>query len=258
MKRYIDKHKCDGCQGRYLCVNDCVTSFIEVKQFAGGSFVDFKERGFCIDCGHCNAICPKGAVILESGAIETDDNLLRLFSMKRTVRKYNKGNEITKTELELIVSAGQSAPTEKNRGTVRICLVKKQLDKVFLMALETMKEHVERAGPLHPQYQQIVSLYEKKEPILWGAEYAVVIVGKTEFMVDGAIAAERMQLEAWSHGIASGYNGNLRFAINNNDAIKEIVGIKNHEEALVCFAMGHTDVQYCSPYISEKKKVLFI
>ncbi len=258
MKRYIDTNKCDGCNGNFLCVNDCVTSFLEIYEDETEKNVRFKIRGYCIDCGHCNAICPNGAIITENDSLTIDDNLLKLFSMKRTIRNYNKSNEIKKSELELIIRAGQSSPTEKNRGTIRICFVKENLNKIFLIAIETLKTHVEKIGPIHPQYQYIMNLYASKEPIFWGAEYAVVIIGKPDFAVDAAIAAERMQLEAYVHEIASGYNGNLKFAINNNETLKEIIGIKNQEEALVCFVMGNTDIRYHNPYISEKKKIIFL
>ena len=78
MKRYVDKNKCDGCQGRYLCVEDCVTSFLEVHQTEERRFADFKQRGYCIDCGHCNAICPKGAIVTGKEEISTNDTLLFL------------------------------------------------------------------------------------------------------------------------------------------------------------------------------------
>ena len=258
MKRYVDKSKCDGCQGRYLCVKDCVTSFLEAHQTEESRFANFKQRGYCIDCGHCNAICPKGAIVTEKEDIEIDDTFLREFSMKRTIRSFDKNVEIVESDLNLILLAGQSAPTEKNKGTVRIVLIKERLTEVFFVALELLKNHVENVGPLHPQYQQILDLYEKKEPIFWGAEYAVVIIGRPEFTVDGAIAAERMQLEAASHGIGSGYNGNLKYAINNSEKLKEIIGVKKQEEALVCFALGHTNIRYTSPHINKKKKVVII
>lgn len=257
MKRYVKKELCDTCNGQYWCVHDCVTSFLQESK-SENNCVEFKERGYCIDCGHCNAICPQGAIITLPVMDKMRDNLLEFFAMKRTVRNYNKEKQIPRDIADIILQAAQSAPSEKNRSTVRICMIKEQLPVVFLEAIEILKKQVEKVGPLHPQYQYILDLHEKKAPVFWGAEYAVVMIGKPQYSVDAALAAERMQLMAFSHGISSGYNGNLTFAINNSNVLREKLSMGKQEEALVSFALGYSDIEYHSPYISSKKKISFI
>lgn len=251
-KRQINHTLCDTCDKKFLCVQDCVTSYIEVQD----GKPSFKARGFCLNCGHCNAICPKAAIEVEQD-YDFNDAFIRFLSMKRTVRHYNKEQEISQTDLDLIVQAAQSAPSEKNRATVKICLIKEHLSEIFLEALEILKNHVEQVGPLHPQYHHILKLSEKKSPIFWGAEYAVVIIGKQQFSVDAALVAERMQLMAFSHGISSGYNGNLAFAINNSENLRKKLLIADGENALLSFALGYSDFDYKRPYIGTKRKVSY-
>ena len=255
-KRYVDSSLCDTCDGRYLCVNDCGTSFLEIKQDGKRQYATYKERGVCIDCGHCNAVCPTGAV--KGYNCDESNDFIRFLGMKRTCRKYNKERPVPDEAIRLIVQAAQSAPTEKNRGTVSVCFIKDQLPKVFLEALEVLKTQVEEVGDLHPQYKYIKNLYEKKEPVFWGAEYAVILIGKPQFTTDAALAAERMQLMASTLGISSGYNGNLKSAINGSDSLKDKLDIRGENEVLVSFALGYSDIVYSSPYISEKKKIRFI
>ena len=178
--------------------------------------------------------------------------------MKRTVRKYQHDKTIPEESMRLIINAAQSAPTEKNRGTVSICFIKDQLPAIFLEALEVLKKQVEEVGVMHPQYKYIMDLYERKNPVFWGAEYAVLLIGKPQFTTDAAIAAERMQLMASTLGVSSGYNGNLKSAINGSESLKEKIGITGENEVLVSFAMGMSDYEYATPYISEKKKVRFL
>ena len=256
IKRYIDGEKCDTCGGNYLCVNDCVTSFIEKREENGKAFVALKKRGLCINCGHCNTLCPKDAVIYEPKFAETN-RYLRFLASKRTTRSYNKEKELSRKDLEQILCAAQSAPSEKNRPTVKICMVKEQLKELFLEALNVLKDYVESVGPLHPQYKYIMDLYEKKEPIFWGAEYAVLIIGKPQFSVDAALVAERMQLMAYSLDIASGYNGNLAFAVNHSGKLKEKLKMLDQESVLVSFALGYSRLKYREPYIGINRKVIF-
>lgn len=255
-KRFIDIAKCNSCNEQYLCVNDCVTAFLEVKNIEGTNYASFKERGYCLDCGHCNAICPTGAI--KGYSYDEDNKFLKFLGMKRTVRRYHKLNAIPEESIRLIVKAAQSAPTEKNRGTVSICFVKEQLPAIFLEALEVLKKQVEEVGAMHPQYKYIMDLYEKKDPVFWGAEYAVLLIGKPQFTTDAAIAAERMQLMASTLGVSTGYNGNMKSAINASESLKEKIGITGENEVLVSFAMGMSDYEYATPYISEKKKVKFL
>lgn len=255
-KRYIETELCDSCRGKFLCVTDCVTSFLEIKEIEGIKYASFKERGYCLDCGHCNAICPTGAI--KGYSYNENNQFLKFLGMKRTVRRYQKKNIIPEDVIKLIVKAAQSAPTEKNRGTVSICFIKKLLPDIFIEALEVLKKQVEEVGVMHPQYKYIMDLYEKKEPVFWGAEYAVLLIGKPQFTVDAALAAERMQLMASTLGVSSGYNGNLKSAINGSDSLKEKIGIAGENEVLVSFAMGMSDYEYSTPYISEKKKVSFL
>lgn len=256
MKRYINFEECNSCKGQFYCVKDCVTSFLEIRESEGKRYATFKERGYCLDCGHCNAVCPTGAI--KGYACEETNDFLRFLGMKRTVRHFNNERQIPDESLRLIVQAAQSAPTEKNRGTVSVCFVKEQLKDVFVEALEVLKSQVEEVGVMHPQYSYIMELYKKKEPVLWGAEFAVLVIGKPQFTTDAALAAERMQLMASSLGVSSGYNGNLKSAINGSESLKEKLGITGDNQVLVSFALGISDIEYTSPYISEKKKVRFI
>ncbi len=256
-RRYIIQDLCDGCDGKYLCVRDCVTSFLEIEKTAQGNRVVFKDRGYCINCGHCNSICPKKAIKIEDEKeFDEENDFIRFLASKRTVRKYNK-KEISDNDLELILTAAQTAPSEKNRPTVRICMIKEKLPDIFTKAIEVLNANVEKVGHMHPQYQYIKDLFIKKTPIFWGAEYAVVIVGRQQYTVDAALVAERMQLMASSLNISSGYNGNLKFAINNCDELRQILSISDNEEALVSFALGHSDLEYKSPYIGSKRKIIF-
>ena len=66
--RVIDSAKCIGC-GK--CVNDCINRYLElVENVDGKKKASFKVNGRCIECGHCNAICPQGAI--EGGNVVTE------------------------------------------------------------------------------------------------------------------------------------------------------------------------------------------
>ena len=50
----IDYEKCIACSS---CINDCPNSFIYFEDGKIGTH----DKG-CMECGHCYAICPEGAI----------------------------------------------------------------------------------------------------------------------------------------------------------------------------------------------------
>lgn len=253
--REVDKEKCIGC-GK--CVKDCVTQYLSLVEVKDGIFkASFKERGRCIDCGHCNAICPQRAI--SGGKIdelkECNDGLLRMMGTKRTVRHYTRGSLIPQDKMDRIILAGQSAPTEKNRKSARILLIKTELKDIYNKALDWLVAEVEKTGPINPNYAQTIAMDKNRDEILWNAEYLVAFVGLPASRTDASIASERMQLEAWNLGIGSGYRGDMKDAINNVEELRETLGIKKNEECLVTFAMGMTSQKYLSPAIKTNRKV---
>lgn len=253
--RVIDQSKCIGCG---QCVNDCINQYLVlIDDENGKKRASFKERGRCLECGHCNAICPQRAV--SGGKIEElvgcTDSLLALMGTKRTVRHYKKGSVISKDNLEKIIMAGQSAPTDRNRKSARIILIKEELPVIYNRALDWLVEEVERTGRINPLYFPTMELNAKREEILWNAEYLVTFVGLPANLTDAAIAAERMQLEAWSLGVGTGYRGDMKNAFNHVDGLRDALGIKKNEECLLTFAMGLSDRKYLSAAVKVNRKI---
>ncbi len=255
--RVIDLEKCIGC-GK--CVNDCVNQYLILAENADGKTkATFKERGRCLECGHCHAVCPQRAI--SGGKIEElegcTDELLMLMATKRTVRHYRKDAVIPQDAIDRIIMAGHSAPTDRNRKSARMILIKEELPQIYNRALDWLVEEVERTGRINPLYMPTMELNSKRDEVLWNAEYLVAFVGLPASLTDAAIASERMQLEAWSLGVGTGYRGDMKNAFNHVAALREILGIKVNEECLVTFAMGLTDRKYLSPAVKRNRKVEF-
>ena len=258
INRVIESEKCIGC-GR--CVNDCINQYLVLTEDEKGNIkASFKERGRCLECGHCNAICPQGAI--SGGKIEDldicEDTLLTLMGTKRTVRSYIKGGVISSDQLDRIVLAGHSAPTDRNRKSARILLIKDILPQVYNTALDYLVAEVQKTGTINPLYVPTMNLDSKRDEVLWNAEYLVAFVGLPSSLIDASISAERMQLEAASLDIGTAYRGDMKTAINNVSELRELLGIRSNEEVLITFTMGKTNLKYLRPAIKKNRKVEYL
>ena len=256
--RLIDSEKCIGC-GK--CVNDCINQYLTLVETQDGKRkAAFKERGRCLECGHCNAICPQRAITGGKTVYKCDanDRLLSLMAGKRTVRSYVKGDHIEQDILDKIVMAGQTAPTDRNRKSARIQIIKDNLPKVYNTALDYLVSEVQKTGTINPLFVPTMNLNSKRDEVLWDAEYLVAFVGHPSSLIDASIAAERMQLEAESLGVGTAYRGDMKTAINNVSELRDFLGIRSNEEVLITFTMGKTNLKYLCPAIKLNRKVEYL
>ncbi len=124
----IDSDKCVGCG---LCQKDCVGCDIRIengKAVANGAS--------CIMCGHCEAICPQGAVKItgfDDEITEFDEQvrldpkqLMDAIKTRRTIRQFTD-EKVSDEILDMIFEAGRMAPTGTNaQGTSYVLLDSKK------------------------------------------------------------------------------------------------------------------------------------
>ena len=86
----LDKERCDLCE---LCDEVCGRGIFTVR----GQTMAYEPEGKCIACGHCMAVCPRDALLLEDGApppriergrLPVAEDLLHFFRARRSTRKF--------------------------------------------------------------------------------------------------------------------------------------------------------------------------
>lgn len=253
--RNIDYNKCIGCG---MCVSDCVTHYLIMPTDETQEKKPIlNPQSRCMDCGHCNAICSQDAISGGKAICEIDENnpLLKLMAYKRSVRHYKRGSHLSEEKLNAILFAGQTAPTGNNRKSARILLIKDTLPQVYGLALDYLESSMQDAGILGIFYAQTKEMAANRDIILNNAEYLVVFVGTPSTVIDAAISAERMQLAAYQYGVGSVYRGDMKLAINNSEPLREMLGIRPNESALLTFSMGETSIKYNKPAVKFNRKV---
>jgi len=256
----IDKEMCTGCG---LCVKDCSRNAIALVN--GKAQVDLE---LCNECGHCFAICPFGSVSMplydvneiikfneEKMSIEPD-NLLNFLKFRRSIRQF-KDKGIEPEKINKIIEAGRYSPTASNRQMNRFIIIKDKLDEVRGLAIKALYDMANDPssvdkGTLALYQKAWLSMYEdykekNVDRLFFNAPELIAIVSKDRSGfadVNGGIAASRMELQANSLGLGVCYIGFFKRAIEYNEKLRELLGMKENEEFLLCFVLGYPDVKY--------------
>lgn len=236
----IDSDKCVGCG---LCQKDCVGCDIEIvdkKAVARGNS--------CIMCGHCEAICPQGAVKITGfdDEIEEFDEQVRLdpnqlmeaIKTRRTIRQFTD-KKVPREAIDMIFEAGRMAPTGTNSQGTSYVLLDEKKDECEDVAFGIFSKLVGAGKKLIPQLSSMEigpHFFFKNAPIV------IVIFGRDT--VSASLAAENMAFMAEAHGLGVLFSGFFTTCVNMSSKIRKIMGVDKNPKAVTTLVIGYPAVKY--------------
>lgn len=258
----VDRDKCIGCT---LCKQDCILRDIEIID--GKSHI---KNETCIKCGHCIAICPVKAIssddeeeysmddVIEYNKENFDidsENLMNFMKFRRSIRLFKK-QDIEEEKIEKIIQAGKFTQTGGNTQDVSYVIVKDKIQEIRKMVLETLNSRADELL-LDKNTPKQLTIYSK----MWKDMYndflenpdgedrlffqaPLLIVIKSKRVINGALAAAKMELMANSLGLGTYFSGFLERAVEINSKIGEFLQIEQDEELVACMVIGHPRVKY--------------
>lgn len=236
----IDTEKCIGCG---LCKKDCVGFDIDIvdgKAVAHGNS--------CILCGHCEAICPQGAVKITGfdDKVEEFDKQVRLnpqelmeaIKTRRTIRQFTN-KPVPQEVIDMIFEAGRMAPTGANSQGTSYVLLDKKKGECEAVAVGMFRKVINIGKKLIPQISSMEidsHFFFKKAPIV------IVIFGKDT--VSASLAAENMTFMAEAYGLGVLFSGFFTTCVNMSGKIRKIMGVGKKPKAVTTLVIGYPAVKY--------------
>ena len=252
MSIQIDEQKCTGCG---LCTTVCLRQCLCVE----AGHVAVREE-LCFSCGHCVAVCPAGAVAIpeyrmdlveELNGMEMDPDQLQLFmSGRRSIRQYRK-QRVEQEKLEKIIETGRMSPTGSNLQNVRFVVVQDQLSDIRKQAVDVLARNADdivRETGLSVYGERFLQMQKDLaagvDSLFYDAPALVIVLERGRSVVNGALAASRMELMAAALGLGACYNGFFVFAAERDPDLREKLGYTQKECIATTFTVGYPAIAY--------------
>ena len=153
----VDLEKCkrDG-----ICIEVCPACIIEFKE--AGAFPSLIDGGevFCINCGHCVAVCPHNAMSHEAmrsadcppvrkELILTSDQMEQFLRNRRSIRVY-KDKQVEKSLLTRLIEIARYAPSGHNLQPVnwQVIYKKETIRQLTGRVINWMQHLINEGSPL--------------------------------------------------------------------------------------------------------------
>jgi nitroreductase/NAD-dependent dihydropyrimidine dehydrogenase PreA subunit len=254
----IDQAKCNHDM---ICVMECPRRIIQMEE-GEFPFVAPEGEAYCMACGHCVAVCPKGALSLDLVPLEKSPEIdpaltpgweqaVQFLRSRRSIRVY-KDKEVDRETLARLIETARYAPTASNSQTIHWTVFggREKLLEFSAVAVDWMRGVI-AANPGSPQeayFAPIVSGWEEGyDGILRTAPNLIIASAPKEAsngLVDSAIALSYLELAALPLGIGTCWAGLLQMAMLARPDLMEMIGLPEGHTSHYPMMIGYPKFKY--------------
>lgn len=266
----IDSNKCNQCK---LCVLECPINIIRIREgdttpswIGGGSRL-------CLNCGHCVAVCPPGALGLDTMKPEectptgkdwlpTPEQAEHFLKSRRSVRVY-KEQPVEREKLAKLIDIARYAPSGHNGQPVEWLVITDKKEVRHLAELTAdwlrwvIKEQPQLASVL--QAKRVVSGWDSGlDTISRGAPHLIVAHANKDMQArDFQIALEYLELAAYSQGLGACWAGYMQGAAAYYPSMIEALKLPEDHQSFGAMLIGYPAHKLSRIPIRNKPKIIW-
>ncbi len=268
----INQEKCTRCGN---CALACPRRLIELKDknFNGFPFPIPVAKEACIRCGHCVVVCPQYALShkdmspeqcppLVEERLPTPLQVAHLLRYRRSFRAY-KDKPVERELLEKVIDIARYAPSGHNSQPVHWLViydkneVKRVSDKVIAWGRNARKTYPEIAKALLIE-RFLEDLDSGKDSFLREAPHIIIAHasnGDNTAATSCSIAMTYLELAAFSHGLASCWDGYILTAFNHWAPLRNTLDLPQGHTIYEVLLIGYPQYKFYRLPLRNKPKI---
>jgi nitroreductase/NAD-dependent dihydropyrimidine dehydrogenase PreA subunit len=262
------------CKRDAFCVKDCPTAIIQLPPKRFPEIIPGGEAG-CLECGHCVAVCPHGALSHARIPIQNSPELKKELSIneeqavqflrsRRSVRHY-LDKPVEKQKIQRLIEIARYGPTGGNSQMVEWLVLtdKSRINEIAGLTADWLRQIVKipqviEASPYLPK--AVAAWDAGYDSILRGAPVVIIAMAPTAAMngtVDLTLALSYLDLFAPTMSLGTCWAGLLQGAMLNSATIKKAVGIPETHTHHYPIMLGYPDIKFYRLPERKEPKIIF-
>jgi nitroreductase/NAD-dependent dihydropyrimidine dehydrogenase PreA subunit len=236
----VNEEKCVGCE---LCVKDCPSGCLYIENGKA-----YTKKGGCLECGHCYAVCPQGAVRMtgyeceEEPAVSMTEldskTLLAAMRSRRTIRQFTD-RPVEKEKIRQILEAGRYSPTGGNSQSVSFTILGRRQKAAEKLCVDFFRRGVK----IGSAFAAFLKRLEISDSFFFkGAPLVIVVSARSS--VDAGLASSYMEIMAESLGLGVLYSGFFISCTRMLPGLRKLIRLPKGQKAITCMVIGYPAVRY--------------
>jgi len=246
----VDRTKCkrDG-----ICMAECPFSLIAESEDGGFPTARRAAAKICIDCGHCLAVCPHGALTLKGQSPATclpvkrklgpaPEAAAQFLRSRRSIRTY-KDKPVPREVLAELLDISRWAPSAKNAQPTKWLVIESaaELQKLIGLVVDWLQENQAFPGVVRAWVQ------EGRDLVLHGAPHLVVAYADKKALkpeIDCTIALTYLDLAAHGQGLGTCWAGIFLGAAFNHPPLMAALDLPENHLVHGALMLGYPKFRY--------------
>jgi nitroreductase/NAD-dependent dihydropyrimidine dehydrogenase PreA subunit len=255
----INQEKCkrDG-----ICAKDCPAQVIVWKNKDDFPMPAKDTEEFCINCGHCVAVCPYGALTLSMMPVDTCPSVQKdtlpnpaairhFLTSRRSIRQYKKA-PVPHDLLHEMIDTARYAPTGSNKQQVHWMVFENPADvnRFAALVIDFMGLTLPfiNDDALVRRMKRIIASWDNGEDrIMRGAPNLILVHSPADLPfaeADCVIALTCLELYAYAHGLGTCWAGYFTTASNMHAPLIEALGLPAGHRCYGAVMLGYPKYKY--------------
>ena len=256
---YVDPEKCNR---ERICVEACGRKLIEMKAVDALPTPTADAEELCVNCGHCVAVCPTGALTHRTMGPEdcpaikkellTDmEQVEQLLRSRRSHRNY-RNKPVERDKLNKLIQISGYAPSAHNARPVHLLVIedKKEVRRLSSLVVDWMRMMIKEDPALTGgfRFERVVRRWERGEDSICRNAPHLIIAHAAEnarmAQVDCILALAYAELIALPLGLGTTWAGYMMIATTFYPPLMEALDLPEGHKCFGVVMVGYPKFKF--------------